>query len=130
MGTAPVSGEQLRRQLNRELAASSKRLGQKLDWSWHERQIIDAACRVADRLVSLHAGFEAARLDLSAAAATRVSAELRALEAQLAGLLGRLSFEPDKAKPKSVRHQRAAYARWGRSEAGAVIDLGTDYRAL
>lgn len=128
MSDEPLSGAELRARLDGELEASSKRLGQPLHWTWHEQQTISAACRTADRLRALHVEFGAQRPDLTQATVIRVSAELRALEGALTGLLGRLSFEPDKSRPKSVRHQRAGYARWGRT--GAETAGATDYGAL
>lgn len=89
-------------------AAVDSTLRKGFRWDARERLILDRACAAADRAEGLQASWD----DADASLKVRLSAELRALEKQIAELIFRLNPQATGA-PKSDRHQRAANTRWG-----------------
>lgn len=103
------------RELDAELAQSAIRLGEpSLEWSAAERVILDQIADGIDRKVDLLEAYSTAVDDPKAR--VKLSSELRLLEQSIARLLRHINTEPP--APKSVKHVRAAQARWNRG-AGA-----------
>jgi hypothetical protein len=73
--------------------------------------IRDAVDRI--EALKVHLAVELAKPMLSRRG-VEISAEVRQLEANVSKLVASLGMDPDAAPVKSVKHQRAANARWSR----------------
>ena len=114
MGRKLTAGQQLRKRVEAELAAEAERVGHRLEFDAKELECLRLAVSAEDRreylLGVLAEAQEAGDVPLLA---VKISAEVRALDRQIVDLLGRISYQIGTGK--SVRHQRAAAARWDRS---------------
>ena len=108
------AGDALRADMAEALARASKDLGQNLEWSEREVDIIGRAGSTADRAEELREVYAAERAgEDRATVSVKLSAELRALDRQVVDLVARVNA--GLGPPKSERHQRAARARWGQA---------------
>jgi hypothetical protein len=105
----------MRRELDKELAAASKRSGQNLVWSAAEQAIIGLICDEIDRKSVL---FKAWTEATDAKVQVKLSGEMRLLEQSIARLLKLIKTDlPARDSNKTARARRAANARWARDAA-------------
>lgn len=107
--------ERVRRELDAELAAASKRAGQRLEWSAQDSALLDLIDANLRRTEDLRAAYEAAdEVKLK----VKLSTELRLLEQAVARLLKQVRTDvPAAPSLTSVKASRAANARWERARA-------------
>ena len=103
-----AAGERLRARMDQALA-------QGLEWSEHELELLDAAARCADRREELEVRWSVAEDD---AVRVKLSAEIRLLDKAQNDYLARVNPTGEE-RPRSLRHQAAARARWDRARDGA-----------
>jgi hypothetical protein len=113
------AGRQLRFDLDLALTRAGRELGQSLEWSEQESQVIDRAVAAADRAEVLGRSWKKEIAgEARPSVLVKLSAEMRACERAVVDLVARVN--PGVRDAKSDRHQRAAQSRWGRQrEAGA-----------
>ena len=103
------------RELDKELASSSARLGQNLEWGAAERAVLGLIASNFDRIADLRAAYEEAA---EVKVRVTLSTELRLLETAVARLLRQVRTDiPAAESQRTVAARRAANARWDRDAA-------------
>lgn len=105
------------RELDYELAASSRRCGKSLVWTAADREMLSLIAANIDRKCQLSHEYDRAE---DVKVRVKLSAELRLLEQALARLL-RMIDTSELAAPSltTIKARRAANARWAKERAGA-----------
>ncbi len=107
----------VRRELDKELAASGAASGRNLVWSAAETQILDLISAAIDRKVDLSADYAAAA---DAKLRVKLSGEIRLLEAHIARLLKQVKTDlPQPMTRVSQKARNAALARWNKESSHA-----------
>jgi len=83
------AGERLRGEMDRALVAAGRELGQNLEWTESERDVLARACSTADRLDRVY-DRELGSAEANPAVLVKLSAELRALDRQVVDFCSRL----------------------------------------
>jgi hypothetical protein len=106
---------QFRRDLDKELADSSKEAGVELTWSATERFIIEQIMDCLDKKAVLEGDWQKAA---DAEARVKISTEVRLLQGHIERLLRKVDTDPPVAKSKvSHKASYAANVRWGNGRA-------------
>jgi hypothetical protein len=103
----------IRRDLDKQLAASSERSGRTLAWSAQETAVIAQISSILDRKAEFLELYNTAE---DVKAKLKLSAEIRLLEQAAARLIRGIETElPRPPSLRSMKAQRAARARWDQS---------------
>lgn len=101
------------RELDKELADSAARSGQKLVWTAADRAILGLLADQIDRKQALFVEYQHVE---DAKDRVKLSGEMRLLEQSIARLLRQIKTEmPPPQSLRSIQAQRAARARWDRA---------------
>jgi hypothetical protein len=105
--------------LDRDLADTSKRLGERLSWSAAEVELRDILARTIDRRELLHGMLDKAETPKEC---VRLSTEIRLLNAAISKLLKEIRTEPTAQESRAtVRNRAAANVRWERERAAEAL---------
>lgn len=108
-----TAGDQLRADLDAQLARASAESGKNLSWTEVEAIVIARAVAAANRAEFLEGLWDAEVAgEADGSRLTRLSAETRLLEKHIVVLTERLQLSAEPVK--SARHQKAAMARYNR----------------
>jgi hypothetical protein len=107
-----AEARKIRRELDKELEASGKRVGRTLGWSAAELAVLALIPDEIDRKVDL---FEAYQDTTEAKVRVKLSTEMRLLEQSIARLLKQINTQPPSPDSRRTRRARdAANVRWNR----------------
>jgi uncharacterized protein YqeY len=107
-----AEARRVRRELDEQLAATAKVTGRNLVWSAQDREVLALITSAIDRKVDLTKAYEA---EEETKLRVKLSTEIRLLESHLARLLRQVQTDtPQPMSQRSLKAQRAAYARWDR----------------
>ncbi|WP_146777776.1 hypothetical protein [Rhodococcus wratislaviensis] len=95
----------------------NKLLDAPAEWDEREQLVLDSIRKAADRgaLLADLLAVEAAKEPVSTRRITELAAEIRQCEANVLRWSATLNPDATEQEPKSLRHQQAAQARWGRN---------------
>jgi transposase InsO family protein len=107
-----AAARRVRRELDQQLAATAAATGRDLVWTAQDRVVLSLIQAAIDRTCDLQRDYAAAE---DAKTRAKLSAELRLLEANVERLLRRVKTDvPAPMSLRSVKAQRAAFARWSK----------------